>query len=128
MGTVQAAGTTAVELTIDGHGVHAEVADTDGAREHGLMGRKSLAANQGMLFVFDRAAPWCFWMKNTPLALSIAFIAEDGTILSIDRMQPFSEAAHCPPRAISYALEMKQDWFKHAGIVAGDSVESLPRH
>lgn len=124
--TAQAAGLPVTTLTIGQQDVRAEVAANDPTREHGLMGRKSLPGNHGMLFVFDSAAPQCFWMKDTPLPLSIAFIQADGTILSIDDMQPFSEAVHCPPGPIVYALEMRQGWFRHAGIVAGEAVKGLP--
>ncbi|HEY9571961.1 MAG TPA: DUF192 domain-containing protein [Pusillimonas sp.] len=114
-------------LTIGHHKVNAEIAATDATREHGLMGRKALAPDHGMLFVFDQAAAQCFWMKNTPLPLSIAFITTGGSILSIAMMEPFSEAVHCPPGPILYALEMQQGWFTRAGIRPGAAVGGLPK-
>ena len=76
-----------------------------------MMFREKTAPNHGMLFVFDDKAQQCFWMRNTPLPLSIAFIDEDGTILQIDDMAPKSEALHCSQRPVRYALEMEQGWF-----------------
>lgn len=124
----QAAPLPVATLTIGQHQVQAEVASGIKELTHGLMGRKALPRDHGMLFVFDRAEPWCFWMKNTPLPLSIAFIQANGVIVAIDDMQPFTETTHCPPRAISYALEMTQGWFKRAGVRIGQTVNGLPRH
>src|SRR3546814_21003084 len=76
------------------------------------MGRKALAPDHGMLFVFDQAAAQCFWMKNTQLPLSIAFITTGGSILSIAMMEPFSEEVHCQAGPIRYALEMQKGWFQ----------------
>lgn len=126
LGWAQAAPLPVARLTIGHHLVQAEVASTQAELEHGLMGRASLPENHGMLFVFNRAAPWCFWMKDTPLPLSIAFIGADGTIASIDDMQPFTDTVHCPPRPILYALEMRQGWFRQAGITDGLVIKGLP--
>lgn len=90
------------------------------------MYRQSLAPNSGMLFVFDYSMPACFWMKNTPLPLSIAFITDEGTITNIEAMQPFSTASVCPLRPVKYALEMEQGWFAKQDIYAGDVVQHLP--
>lgn len=79
-----------------------------------------------MLFVFDTVDQPCFWMKNTPLPLSIAFIDPDGTIVNIADMAPRSLDAHCPVKPIRYALEMEQGWFKNQGVEAGAKVTSLP--
>lgn len=126
LGRAQATSLPVTRLTIGHHRVQAEVAATQAQLEHGLMGRTSLPDNHGMLFVFNRAAPWCFWMKDTPLPLSIAFIGAGGAIVSIDDMQPFTETVHCPPSSVLYALEMKQGWFLQAGIAAGQRVKGLP--
>ena len=109
------------------HLIHAELADTPESRQQGLMYRKSLDQNAGMLFIFEERAGHCFWMKNTPLPLSIAFLADDGTIVNIADMQPHSEANHCPKAAVRYALEMRQGWFAERGIAAGTRIEGLPR-
>jgi uncharacterized membrane protein (UPF0127 family) len=89
----------------------------------GLMHRQSLPPNHGMLFVFDRAEKQCFWMKNTPLPLTIAFIADDGQIVNFADMQPFSETPHCSLRPVRFALEMEQGWFARRGVLAGDVME-----
>ena len=114
------------ELEINGIKVQAEVAATHASRQKGLMYREKLPENQGMLFVFDQPGLHCFWMKNTPLPLSIAFIDENGVITRISDMQPHSEAAHCPPGDITYALEMEQGWFKRYNITAESRIKGLP--
>lgn len=79
-----------------------------------------------MLFVFDRPEPQCFWMKNTPLPLTIAFIADDGRIVNFADMQPFSEQPHCSAAPVRFALEMEQGWFKRRGLLAGDILTGKP--
>jgi uncharacterized membrane protein (UPF0127 family) len=106
--------------------VQAEVASTPAERAQGLMGRKSLAPNHGMLFVFESMERQCFWMKNTPLPLTIAFIAEDGSILNTADMEPFSETPHCSVAPVRFALEMEQGWFRNRGVLVGDKVLGLP--
>lgn len=115
------------ELQVGPHAVSAEVAATPASRAHGLMGRKSLPENHGMLFVFDMAQRHCFWMKNTPLPLSIAFIDSDGRVVNIADMHPHSEQSHCPAEPVRFALEMAQGWFAGHGIQAGAKVSGLPR-
>ena len=90
------------------------------------MYRESLAPDHGMLFIFEHETSQCFWMKNTPLPLSIAFIDSQGIIINIRDMQPHSEASHCPARPMRYALEMQQGWFLDYGILAGQKIEGLP--
>ena len=104
-------GLPVVDLTIGMYKVKAEVAATPQTRETGLMFRKTMPDTAGMLFVFDESAGHCFWMKNTDLPLSIAFITDDGTISDIAEMKPQTEDNHCPTRAGSYALEMNKGWF-----------------
>jgi uncharacterized membrane protein (UPF0127 family) len=108
-----------VTLSIGLNVIHAEVAANQADREQGLMYRKSLAPNSGMLFVFDERAGHCFWMKNTLIPLSIAFIDDDGSITDIDEMQAETENNHCPTRAGRYALEMDKGWFTQHGIKPG---------
>lgn len=103
-----------------------EFASTPRARERGLMGRTQLAANGGMLFKFEQAAPHCFWMRNTPLPLSIAFIDSHGRIASLADMQPHSDALHCARTNVRYALEVAQGGFAQRGIAAGAQVIGLP--
>ena len=120
-------GLPVTDLTIGMYKVHAEVAATPQSRETGLMFRKSMPDTAGMLFVFDEIAGHCFWMKNTDLPLSIAFITEDGTISYIAEMKPQTEDNHCPTRAGRYALEMNKGWFSRKGIKPGMKVGGLPR-
>jgi len=103
-----------------------EVAATPRERERGLMTRKQLPANGGMLFVFEQAAPHCFWMHNTPLPLSIAFIDSQGRIVNLDDMQPRSDALHCAEANVRYALEVAQGDFARRNITAGAQVDGLP--
>lgn len=116
----------AIPLTVGPQSITAEVAADDASRSKGLMFRESLPDNHGMLFVFDRADQYCFWMKNTPLPLSIAFIGEDGRIINLADMQPLSLDAHCALAPARYALEMKQDWFKNHQIAPGTALQGLP--
>lgn len=116
-----------LSLSINQTSLTAELASTDKQRALGLMWRTELAPNSGMLFVFDETTTTCFWMKNTPLPLSIAFITHEGVISNIEQMQPFSTWSHCPITAIKYALEMEQGWFSQHAISAGDTIEGLPK-
>ena len=109
------------------HRIKAEVADSQVERSRGLMLRKSLQANSGMLFVFENAALHCFWMKNTLIPLSIAFLDDDGTIVTLADMQPHDEASNCPAKPVRYALEMDQGWFKAKGIKPGERISGLGR-
>lgn len=115
-----------VPLTAGMYAIQAEVAADDASRQQGLMFRKNMPANAGMLFVLEEKAGHCFWMKNTELPLSIAFLADDGTIVNIEDMQPHSEDNHCPKAAVRYALEMNQGWFAQKGIRAGAKIGGLP--
>jgi hypothetical protein len=90
------------------------------------MNRFSLRPDHGMLFVFERPEPLAFWMKNTYIPLSIAFIGPDGRILNVDDMAPQTETSHWSRGAGLYALEMRKGWFAERGIGAGDRVEGMP--
>lgn len=114
------------KLTAGIHVITAEVAATSQARTIGLMMRERLAPNHGMVFVFEDKSQHCFWMRNTLIPLSIAFVEDDGTIVSIADMAPKSEASTCPPRAVRYALEMQQGWFAKRGVTAGSKITGLP--
>lgn len=114
-------------LTLGERTIQAEVADRPETRATGLMDRQSLAPDHGMLFVFEQEGMPCFWMKNTPLPLDIAFIDQEGFIANIAAMQPFDLQSHCPVRPIRYALEMEQGWFAKADKQAGERVVGLPR-
>ena len=108
------------------HVIRAEVAQSPEQRATGLMNRPSMAANDGMLFVFEEAMPQCFWMKNTLLPLSIAFIADDGTVVNIADMKPQALESHCSAKPVRYALEMNQGYFAKRGIKAGSKLTGRP--
>ena len=105
-----------VELTV-------EVARTSGERSLGLMFREELPEDDGMLFVFPEDTEAGFWMRDTLIPLSIAFIAADGTILDLQDMEPLSEDTHRPSEAYRYALVVNQGWFRERGFDVGDRVE-----
>jgi uncharacterized membrane protein (UPF0127 family) len=115
-----------VPLAIGTHVFQVEVAATPTERARGLMGRTRLPANGGMLFVFETADRHCFWMRNTPLPLSIAFIDAAGRIVSLADMAPRTDTLHCPPSEIRHALEVAQGGFAARGIAPGARVEGLP--
>lgn len=108
------------------HVIRAELADRAATRMVGLMGRESLGPNEGMLFVFEDKAVHCFWMRNTPLPLSIAFLDDDGRVVNIEQMAPHSDDSHCPSRPVRFALEMEQGWFAKRGLRAGTSLALPP--
>ena len=115
-------------LTAGGVEVVAEVAATELERNRGLMFRKTLEDGKGMLFVFESDQRVAFWMKNTSLPLSLAYISADGQILQILDLQPFSEQARPSERSVRYALEVPQGWFARAGLKVGDTFEiPLPK-
>ncbi|QWE08371.1 DUF192 domain-containing protein [Polynucleobacter ibericus] len=116
-----------VELKTGIYRIQAELADTPKAREVGLMNRTSMPTNSGMLFIFEQKAGHCFWMNNTKIPLSIAFIADDGKIVNIEEMQAETTNNHCPKAAIRYALEMNKQWFAERVIVPGTVVTGLPK-
>ncbi len=102
--------------------IRVEVARTPEERAVGLMERRRLAKDEGMLFIFEREEVHSFWMKNTRIPLSIAFIDKEGKILRITDMKPMTLESHSPPGPILYALEMNQGWFAARGIRVGDVV------
>jgi uncharacterized membrane protein (UPF0127 family) len=102
------------------HRIVAEVAADHASRATGLMFRRSLAPNHGMLFVFQDKSPQCFWMRNTLIPLSIAFVDDDGRIVNIEDMAPMTENSHCSKEPVRFALEMEQGWFQRRGVSAGD--------
>ncbi len=114
-----------VALHAGPHTIHAEVAATPEQREHGLMRRANLCADCGMLFVFPAPGRHSFWMKNTPLPLSIAFIAADGRVLNIEDMQPETLDVHTAAGNALYSLEMPQGWFTRHQVKAGDAITGL---
>ena len=116
----------AITLNAGMHNIHAELALTPEQRQKGLMHRRDLGPHDGMLFVFDQPSPQCFWMKNTPTPLTIAFVADDGSIVNLADMKPFDEASHCATKPVRYVLEMHQGWFAKRGIKAGFKLAGAP--
>jgi len=114
-----------VPLRIKGHDIRAEVAHTPDARARGLMHRKTLPENQGMLFVYPEPGPHAMWMMNTALPLSVAFIDAEGVILNIRTMTPLSSDSHTAAGDAAYSLEMNAGWFERRGIKKGDRVEGF---
>jgi uncharacterized membrane protein (UPF0127 family) len=105
--------------------VKAEIARTQEERSQGLMHRKSLPDGEGMLFVFERDEVLSFWMRNTYIPLSIAFITSDGRIVDIKDMYPKDESSVTSSRSVRYGLEVPQGWFSRAGVRLGDVVKVM---
>ncbi len=116
----------AIRLTAGFHLIEAEVAQTPLQRQIGLMNRPSMPPNGGMLFAFEAPAQQCFWMKNTLLPLSIAFLADDGTIVNIEEMKAQTLESHCSKKPVRFALEMNQGWFDKRGIKPGTKIAGAP--
>lgn len=114
-----------IELSAGMHRIEAEVVSTNADRATGLMNRPSMPMQRGMLFVFPEAAVQCFWMKNTLIPLSIAFLDDSGRIVQIADMQPQSLDNHCSVKPVRFALEMNAGWFKSRGISAGARINGL---
>jgi uncharacterized membrane protein (UPF0127 family) len=115
-----------VKLNAGMHIIDAQVAATMDQRMTGLMHRKEMPQQEGMLFVFESPSQQCFWMKNTLLPLSIAFVADDGTIVNIDEMQPQTLDSHCSLQPVRYVLEMNKGWFAKRGVKAGTKLTGAP--
>ena len=108
------------------HQIDAQVAATPEQRSTGLMFRKEMPQHEGMLFVFEQPSVQCFWMKNTLLPLTAAFVADDGTIVNLADMKPQTTDSHCSARPVRYVLEMNQGWFAKKKIQAGFKLGGLP--
>jgi uncharacterized membrane protein (UPF0127 family) len=115
-----------VQLSAGMHKIEAQVAQTPEQTATGLMWRQQMPQHEGMLFVFPQASPLCFWMKNTLLPLSAAFIEDDGTIVNIADMQPRSLDSHCAAKPVRYVLEMHQGWFAKRGVKPGMKLTGSP--
>jgi uncharacterized membrane protein (UPF0127 family) len=121
------AGLPEIVVTVGGHKLTAEVASTDAQRTTGLMHRRMLPENRGMLFVFADVATHAMWMMNTYVPLSVAFLDRDGTIINIEDMQPHTQTPHAAAKPAKYALEATQGWFAKRGIKPGTKVEGLDK-
>jgi uncharacterized protein len=116
----------AITLNAGMHIIQAELAQTPDQRSIGLMFRKTMGTNEGMLFAFEQAATQCFWMKNTLLPLDIAFVSADGTVVNIDNMKPQTLESHCSTKPVPFVLEMNLGWFAKRGIKAGSKLKGAP--
>ena len=116
-----------LELSAGIHRIQAEVANTGRSRAQGLMQRRSLAANNGMLFVFDAPGKHCMWMRNTLIPLSVAFLDEQGRIINVEEMQPLTEDNHCAAKPAKFALEMSAGWFKTRGMASGNQLNGIDK-
>ncbi|MEO8805558.1 MAG: DUF192 domain-containing protein [Burkholderiaceae bacterium] len=115
-----------IQLSAGMHLIQAELARTPDEHSIGLMFRKTMAANEGMLFAFDAPRQQCFWMKNTLLPLSAAFVADDGSIVNIEDMKPQTLDSHCSAKPVRFVLEMNQGWFAKRGLKAGSKLQGAP--
>lgn len=115
-----------IKLSAGMHLIDTQVAATPEQRSTGLMFRRDMPQSEGMLFVFEQASQQCFWMKNTVLPLTAAFVADDGTIVNLADMKPQTTDSHCSTRPVRYVLEMNQGWFGKKGIKAGFKLGGKP--
>lgn len=115
-----------VQLKAGMHLINAQMAATPEQRSIGLMWRQDMPQHEGMLFVFERPEVQCFWMKNTLLPLTAAFVADDGTLVNLADMQPQTTESHCSTRPVRFVLEMNQGWFARRGLQAGYRLSGPP--
>jgi len=115
-----------IKLFAGMHQIDTQLALTPEQRSIGLMFRKDMPQHEGMLFVFEQPATQCFWMKNTLLPLTAAFVADDGTIVNLADMKPQTTASHCSAKPVRYVLEMNQGWFARKNILAGFRLGGKP--
>jgi uncharacterized protein len=113
-------------ITAGIHVIEAELAITPAQQQTGMMFRTAMGTNEGMLFIGEELEERCFWMRNTLIPLSIAFVADDGTIVNIADMQPRSEVTHCSAKPVRFALEMNRGWFNKRGIKPGTRLRGKP--
>jgi uncharacterized membrane protein (UPF0127 family) len=115
-----------VTLSAGMHLIDAQLAVTPDQKQIGLMLRKAMPQHEGMLFVFDERTVQCFWMRNTLIPLTAAFVADDGVIVSLADMEPLTTKSHCSAKPVRYVLEMNQGWFHKRGIKAGFKLGGRP--
>jgi uncharacterized membrane protein (UPF0127 family) len=115
-----------IELTAGMHVIHTELAITPAQQQTGMMFRRGMGNNDGMLFVNDDLGVRCFWMRNTLIPLTIAFLDEDGTIVNLADMAPRTDDSHCSAKPVRFALEMPQGWFAKRGLKSGLKLRGAP--
>ena len=114
------------QLSIGMHRIDTQLATTPAQRQIGLMHRSAMPAGEGMLFIFEQPGVQCFWMRNTLIPLSAAFLDDEGRIVNIEDMKPQTEDSHCSAKPVRYVLEMNQGWFAKRGIKAGTKLGGAP--
>ena len=114
-----------IKLSAGMHLMDVQLAMTGEQRQIGLMFRKDMPQHEGMLFVFEQPTVQCFWMKNTILPMTAAFVADDGTIVNLADMKPQTTDSHCSAKPVRYVLEMNLGWFKHRGIKPGSKITGV---
>lgn len=115
-----------VTLSVGIYQIDTQVAATTQEHATGLMHRRDMPQHEGMLFVFQNPSKQCFWMKNTLLPLTAAFLADDGTIVNLEDMKPQSLESHCSAKPVRYVLEMNKGWFAKKGIKSGSRLSGGP--
>jgi uncharacterized membrane protein (UPF0127 family) len=115
-----------ITLTAGFYQIDTQLALTPEQHATGLMFRKEMPSQEGMLFVFPSPSKQCFWMKNTILPLTAAFVADDGTIVNLADMKPQTTDSHCSDKPVRYVLEMNQGWFAKKGLKAGSKLSGMP--
>jgi len=113
-------------LTAGMHVIQTELAITPEQQQVGMMFRRSMGTNEAMLFIEETPGVRCFWMRNTLIPLSIAFLADDGTVVNIADMKPQSDESHCSAQPVRYALEMNVGWFAKRGVKPGSRIRGGP--
>jgi len=114
-----------IKLQAGMYQIDTQVAQTPEQRSIGLMFRTDMPAHEGMLFVFEQPATQCFWMKNTLIPLTAAFVADDGTIVNLADMKPQTTDSHCSTKPVRFVLEMNQGWFAKRGLKAGSKLTGV---
>jgi uncharacterized membrane protein (UPF0127 family) len=115
-----------VKISAGMHLIDTQIASTNLQRQIGLMHRPNMPQTEGMLFVFDEPATQCFWMKNTLLPLTAAFVADDGRIVNLADMKPQTTDSHCSTQPVRFVLEMNKGWFDKKGLKAGFKLGGTP--
>jgi uncharacterized membrane protein (UPF0127 family) len=114
-----------IKLQAGMYQIDTQVAQTPEQRSTGLMFRTDMPAHEGMLFVFEQPATQCFWMKNTLIPLTAAFVADDGSIVNLADMKPQTTDSHCSAKPVRFVLEMNQGWFAKRGLKAGSKLTGV---
>lgn len=115
-----------IDLQAGIHLIKTELAITPQQQQIGMMFRREMGTNEGMLFISEDSSQRCFWMRNTLVPLTIAFLADDGTIVNLADMDAQSDRSHCSAKPVRFALEMNRGWFAKRGLKAGSKIKGKP--